>query len=225
MILNSLESMLNKAVTIDVSGEKKLRGILIDIGQDIMVIYNGENFIYIPTLHIQNIKTNDDLEEEIITPTSMPYEDESKLSYRKILQHARGQFVELYVSGRISLHGYVTAIMNNYFVFYSPIHKTVYIHMYHLKWLIPYSTNQTPFSLERERLPVSPYVLPLSRTFEEQLQKLVGEIVIFDLGDNENKIGLLNNIDNQFLELTSGKGVNLLLNLHHIKTVHSPKQL
>ena len=97
--------------------------------------------------------------------------------------------------------------------------------MYHLKWLIPYPENQTPFSMEREQLPVSPSVVPLSRSFEDQLQKLVGEIVIFDLGANPNKIGLLNKIQGQFAQLLIGKGESILLNTHHIKTVHSPKQL
>src|SRR5690606_38828521 len=134
-------------------------------------------------------------------PSTVPHDEGSRISYRNILQHARGQFVEIYVSGALSLHGYVTAIMNNYFVFYSPIYKTTYIPMYHLKWLIPYTENQTPFAMERERLPVSPSVLPLSRSFEDQLHKLVGEIVIFDLGVNPNKIGLLNRIEGQFAQL------------------------
>lgn len=218
-------SLLNKAITIDISGERKHTGILIDYGQDIVVIYDGMNFIYIPTLHIQSIRASDNLEEEIESPTYSPYESDNKISYRKTLQQARGQFLEVYVSGMLSLHGYVTAIMNNYFVFYSPVYKSIYIPMYHLKWLIPYQNNQTPFSMERERLPVSPSVLPLTRTFEEQLNKLIGEIVIFDLGVNPYKIGLLNNIEEHFAELIIAKGESFFLNLHHIKTVHSPKQL
>lgn len=219
------QTMLNKTVTIEISGEKKHTGILLDYGQDILVIYNGINFIYIPTLHVQNIRTNDILDEEIEVPTFTPYENENKLSYRKILQHARGQFVEMYVSGTLSLHGYITAIMNNYFVFYSPVYKTVYIPMYHMKWLIPYPNDRTPYSMERERLPVSPSVIPLTRTFEEQLQKFIGDIVVFDLGVNPYKVGLLNQIKDHFAEIVIGKGESLLLNLQHIKTVHSPKQL
>lgn len=220
-----MQSMLNKAVTVEISSEKRQNGILIDRGQDIIVIYNGTNFIYIPILHVQNININDNPEEVIQSPSTVPHDDTSRISYRNILQHARGQFVEIYVSGALSLHGYVTAVMNNYFVFYSPIYKTTYIPMYHLKWLIPYPENQTPFSMKREQLPVSPSVVPLSRSFEDQLQKLVGEIVIFDLGANPNKIGLLNKIEGQFAQLLVGKGESILLNTHHIKTVHSPKQL
>lgn len=223
--MSILHSLLNKTVNIEISGDKKHTGILIDYGQDILVVFNGINFIYFPTLHIQNLRANVNVEEEIQSPTTTPYDFDSSLSYRKTLQHARGHFLEIYVSGSLSLHGYVTAIMNNYFVFYSPVFKTIYIPMYHLKWLIPYSIDKTPFSIDRERFPVSPSTLPLTRTFEEQVHKLVGEVVVFDLGFHPNKIGLLNKIEDNMIELVSGNGENLFLNMHHIKSVHSPKQL
>lgn len=223
--MSILHALLNKIVNIEISGDKRHTGMLIDYGQDIIVIYNGVTFVYFPTLHIQNIRGNDFIEQEIETPDYTPHDQENKISYRKTLQNARGQFVEIYVSGALSLHGYVTSIMNDYFVFYSPVYKTVYIPMYHLKWLIPYSTDKTPFSMDRERLPVNPSIIPLTRTFEEQLSKLKGEIVVLDLGFNANKIGLLSIIENNLLELVNGKGENIVLNMHHIKSVHSPKQL
>ncbi|MCM3634924.1 MULTISPECIES: DUF2642 domain-containing protein [Paenibacillus] len=223
--MSMIHSLLNKVVNIEISGEKRHTGILIDYGRDMLVVYNGMNFIYFPTHHIQNIRANDKPEEEITSPSDTQYESEPNLSYRKVLLNARGQFLEVYISGQLSLHGYVTAIMNNYFVFYSPVYKTIYIPMYHLKWLIPYPTEQTPFSIDRERLPVSPSIVPLARTFEEQLDKLIGEIIVFDLGVNPNKIGLLSSIEDHYVELVIGKGERFILNMHHIKSVHSPKQL
>lgn len=220
-----LQSLLNKTIIIEISGDKKHTGILIDYGQDILVLYNGNAFLYIPILHIQNIKASTNLDDEIENPLYTPIENEKEISYRKTLQRARGQFVEIYVSGTLSLHGYVTTTLNNYFVFYSPVFKTIYIPMYHLKWLIPYSSEKTPYSMDRALLPVSPTVLPLMRTFEEQLAKLIGEIVIFDLGINPNKIGLLNKIENNMVELITSEGKNIVLNIQHIMTVHSPKQL
>lgn len=220
-----LQSFLNKTVNIEVSGEKKHTGILIDYGQDILVLFNGNEFLYLPILHVHNIKASSKLEEEIESPSGIPLESENEISYRKTLQHARGKFVEIYVSGSLSLHGYVTAILNNYFVFYSPVFKTMYIPMSHLKWLIPYSPEKTPFSMDRAQLPVSPSVIPLMRTFEEQLMKLTGEIVVFDLGINPNKIGVLNKIENHMIELVTAGGEIIFLNTQHIMTAHSPKQL
>jgi len=223
--MNVLQSFINKTVNIEISGDKKHTGILIDYGQDIVVLYNGTSFIYFPFLHVQNIKASSNLEEEIESPTSTPIESEKEISYRKTLQQARGQFVEIYVSGNLSLHGYVTTILNNYFVFYSPVYKTIYIPLYHLKWLIPYPTEKTPFSINRALLPVSPSIIPLMRTFEEQLTKLEGEIVVFDLGVHSNKIGLLNKVEKNMIELVTADGKSYYWNIHHLMTIHSPKQL
>ncbi|MCR8659769.1 DUF2642 domain-containing protein [Paenibacillus endoradicis] len=220
-----LQSFLNKTIDIEISGEKKHTGILIDYGQDILVLFNGIKFLYFPILHVQNIKASTNIEGKIESPTHIPIESEKEISYRKTLQHARGQFVEIYVSGTLSLHGYVTTILNDYFVFYSPVFKTIYIPMNHLKWLIPYSPDKTPFSIDRSLLPVSPSVIPLMRTFEEQLSKLSGEIVVFDLGINPNKIGLLNKLENHLVELVTADGNSYFWNIQHMMTVHSPKQL
>lgn len=220
-----LRSLLNSTIDIEISGEKKHTGVLIDFGQDILVLFNGNEYIYFPILHIQNIKANNNIEDKVQVPNEASFETEQDISYRKTLQRARGQFVEIYVSGTLSLHGYVTTVMNNYFVFYSPVFKTLYIPMHHLKWLIPYSPDKTPYSIDRALLPVNPNVIPFTRTFEEQLTKLVGEIVIFDLGINPNKIGLLNKIENNLIELVISDGRSVYLNIQHITTVHSPKQL
>lgn len=220
-----LQLLLNNTIDIEISSEKKHTGVLIDFGPDILVIYNGNEYLYFPILHIQNIKANTNIEEKVEIPTDSSLESEQDISYRKTLQRARGQFVEIYVSGTLSLHGYVTTVLNNYFVFYSPVFKTMYIPMHHLKWLIPYSSDKTPYSIDRALLPVNPSVIPFTRSFEEQLTKLLGEIVIFDLGINPNKIGLLNKIENNLIELVVSDGRSIYWNIQHITTVHSPKQL
>lgn len=60
----------------------------------------------------------------------------------------------------------------------------------------------------------------IARSFEVQLKKLIGQLVIFDLGMLEHRIGLLKKIESNFIHLISAKEEVILINLNHIKTVH-----
>lgn len=220
--MSIFKQFLDRTVDVEISGEKKLTGVLIDIGQDILVVYNGYHFLYVPLHHVKHIKANSKADEEIQNPGSVPMVEGTEISYRIMLQHARGQFTEIYVSGNQAIHGYVTSTLNDYFVFYSPVFKSMYIPLFHLKWLIPYQIQQTPYSLDRSALPVSPSSTPLSRTFEEQIGRLQGKLVVFDLGMDANKIGLLQNVNNHFAELVTAQQNRYFWNIQHIKTVHSP---
>ena len=125
------KGLIGKNIEIEISGGNFYSGILVDSGLDILVLYVGRShrFYYIPTVHIQRVK------EAKLDPNSVLYElpeekpleqDSSSISFRGILTNAKGRFVEVYVTGNKSIHGYLTSIMNNHFVFYSPIYKTVF---------------------------------------------------------------------------------------------------
>jgi hypothetical protein len=221
--MNNLQSLIGKQVELEVSGKVMLTGILVDVGLDIIVIYNGKEYLYIPHLHIHNIKisTKPDTELSDVTP-ELPFDENDTISYRKTLINAKGRFVEIYVTGNRSIHGYVTAILNDYFVFYSPVYKTMFISLNHLKWLTPYQTNITPYTLSNEVLPVKPTNIPLQRSLEEQLKKFEGQLVVFDLGDNPSKIGLLKQVQNNIIELVTASGNSVFWKLMHVKTVHLP---
>lgn len=77
--------------------------------------------------------------------------------------------------------------MNDYFVFYSPVYKTMFISMNHVKWLIPYPQDAAPYSLSNQHLPVNPVSMPLARTFESQCERLENHIIVIDGGDNDEK--------------------------------------
>lgn len=208
-------------VEVSISGNQRLFGLLVDEGLDIIVLYDGNKYIYLPTTHIhqlQNVQNTTD--DALITMPETPYEVEEDISYRKILNNAKGRFVEILVTGKQPIHGIIMNVLTNYFVFYSPIYKTMYIPLFHLKWLIPF--QKAPYSLEKILLPVTTPELTLSRTIEEQLKKLEGNIVIFDLGVNENKIGLLKKIENEWAILVTADEKTIYCNIPHIKTVHSP---
>lgn len=219
----NFKEAIGKYIKIEIAGKKLLSGMLIDVGGDLCVLFNGTDYLYIPTIHIQNwlYLKQDEIEEITISNEPTPiYNHNEDISLRKILTSAKGIFTEIYVTSKQALHGYIISIMNNYFVFYSPIYKTMFISLNHLKWLIPYTNNKRPYGLSNSNLPVNPSSITFARSFEIQVEKLKGELVVFNIGENENVIGKIQNIKNNFVELISAKEDPVYLNLHHIKTLH-----
>ncbi len=218
---NPLKSYIDKNVNIEITGKTFFIGKVVDVGLDIIVLNDGEKYLYIPLVHLHNI--NEETSEELtISDQESPLDDADTISYRKTLQQAKGKFVEIFVTGNKSIHGYITSVLNDYFVFYSPIYKTLFISLHHLKWLTPYNHNLTPYTLSNEELPVNPSNIPLARTFEEQLKKMEGKLVVFDLGDHFNKSGLLKGISNNIIELVQANGKTIHWKSYHVKTIHLP---
>jgi hypothetical protein len=218
--MSDLHQFIDKQVEVEISGNNMYTGKLIDVGSDLLVLYHEQRFFYIPFIHVQNLKGSQS-NNDVSNPPEVPIDYQTdNLSFRKILQHAKGSFVEIYITGNKSIHGYLTSIMNDYFVFYSPIYKAMFVSMNHLKGLVPYSPDLTPYSLSNQS--VSPIPITLSRTFAEQCKKLEGRLVVFDLGDNPDKIGLLHKANNQIIELVNATGNKQCWNLQHLKTVNTP---
>lgn len=213
--------LLHKQVEIEISGKSAtIRGKLIEFGQDILVVHNGTQFLYIPLIHLQQLRSTS--EEEIVVP-ELPFEHYNEpISYRKMLMNAKGMFSELYITGNQSIHGYLMTIMNDFFVFYSPVYHSLIISLHHLKYLIPYSPNVTPYTLTPEQFPLKPSSLTLARTLDQQLRKMIGEFVVLDLGGNPSKIGVLKNVDQNMIELATASGSAVYLHFDHVKTVHIP---
>jgi hypothetical protein len=221
--MNTMRAFIGKQIEMEITGRKlPIRGFLIDIGSDIAVVHNGMQFLYVPIIHLQYMSLCQQIDSDIADPPDPPFENQTDISYRKVLMNAKGIFTELYITGNQTIHGYLTSIMNDFFVFYSPVFRSVFISMHHMKYLIPYSPNVTPYSLKQDRFPLNPSSLSLARTFEQQLKKLEGEFVILDLGENPNKIGLLRSVQNNMLELVTADGRTIFLHMEHVKTVHVP---
>ncbi|MCG3084178.1 DUF2642 domain-containing protein [Anoxybacillus sp. LAT_35] len=221
--MDQLKTLLGKQVRVEVSGGTIVQGVLVDVGADIVVIYTGKEYLYIPHLHIHHIKLHIDPANQISSPfPEIPLQEETNISYRKTLVNAKGRFVEIYVIGNKTIHGYITSVLNDYFVFYSPVYKTMFISLQHLKWLIPYQKSITPYTLGNDLLPVQPTTLALQRSLEEQLKKTEGQLVIFDIGDHPMKIGLLKQVQNNMVELVTANGESVYWKIHHLKIVHFP---
>ncbi|WP_163100612.1 DUF2642 domain-containing protein [Peribacillus alkalitolerans] len=219
--MSNINTLMGQQVCILLSGKTTFKGVLIDLGQDILVLYNGQQFIYIPMLHVHRIQLVKDKNEFVSSPTESEIPDDmDAISYRKILTNAKGTFAEIYVTGNLTFHGYITSVLNDYFVFYSPVYKTMFISMSHLKWLTPYNQTVTPYSLSNESLPVHPTSVPIQRSLEEQLKREVGKLVVFDAGSDPMKIGKLISVNNNLVELAIANGDTVFLKLSHIKSVH-----
>lgn len=218
--MNYLVSMVGKTVELDIAGSTKRTGILIDFGTDVVVIYDGNNYFYIPGGHIRHVRQS---------PVSIPnlhesdhehVQSENDLTYHKILLESQSMLCQISLSKTFSIFGYVTHVHQDYFVFSSPVHHTLFIPNFHLKWLIPYPDAVSPYprpqhSHSTQSLPFKP-----ARTFEEQMKRMIGNFVAFDLGVNPEMVGYLQNVRNQTAELVSANQKRYYWNLHHIKTAH-----
>lgn len=216
--------LIGKNVEVEMSRDIFLRGTLLDSGLDIIVMYDAkdQHFLYIPFVHVQKLKEIK-LDEEVTYQPSEERPIESELiSFRKVLMIAKGLFVQVYVTGNKSIHGYLTSIMNDYFVFHSPVYKTMFIAMKHVKWLIPYPPNATPYSLNNEKLPFNPVSISLARSFDEQLKKFENQLVIIDGGENTEQIGLLQKVRNNKVVLITAEREVVYRNIEHIKTIQLP---
>lgn len=220
--MDQLRSFLGQSIKLEISGSGLCEGTLYDAGLDIIVMYQEPHFCYIPFVHVQQIQRSSiaAVSLDTIEPAFDFVND--PISYRKVLDHAKGRFVEIYVTGNKTIHGYLTSIMNDYFIFHSPVYKTLFVSLDHVKWIIPYPPNQTPYSLEHHHFPVNPTTVSLSRSFEQQCKRLEGKFVVFDLGDHPNKIGQLDQVVNNRVELITANGERVLWNLRHLKVFHLP---
>ncbi|HUC91707.1 MAG TPA: DUF2642 domain-containing protein [Paenibacillus sp.] len=220
---NPNHPLLDKPVEVEVAGKGvPLRGKMIDLGQDIIVIRGASHFYYIPLVHVKQLRPASQEESTEAVP-EMPYEPQSDpISYRKVLFNAKGMFSELYIAGSQSIHGYVTSVMNDYFTFYSPVYHTVIVSLSHLKYLSPYHPDVTPYTLPPEQFPLKPSPISLARTFDQQIRKLIGEFVVLDLGDHPNKTGILKQMEDGMIELANAAGQPVYIHFDHVKTVHVP---
>jgi hypothetical protein len=216
--------LVNEVVQIQVSGKKQINGTVIDLGSDMIVLFNGTDFVYIPLDHIQSFGVDSDNENDLKAPTEPPSiiteENKEDFSFGEVLTLAKGKYVEIYVAGSQPLHGHITSIMNNYFVFQSPVYKTMYISLNHLKWLIPYAQNERPYGVDNQTITLQPNDDSLASNFEAQVEKFKNKIVVFNTDGNKSFIGKINNIEDQIVEIQTARANSVYLNTGHIKTLH-----
>ena len=94
------------------------------------------------------------------------------------------------------------------------------IPLQHLKWIIPYSSQSSPYKLSKENLPVNPCPISLARSFEVQLDKFTQQLVVFNLGIGTGNIGKIERVEENIIEIITAKGESSFVNIGHIQTVH-----
>ncbi len=218
-----MTKLIGDNVYIELTKKSYFKGILTDVGSDILILYDGQKFFYIPWLHVRSLQLNSSTDDQVDKPTELSLAEETEsISYRKILTNAKGMFAEISVIGNLTFHGYILSVLSDYFVFYSPVFKTMYISLSHLKWITPYNKNITPYTLSNTSLPVNPSNAPLLRSFEDQLKKVEGKLVVIDGGGDPMKIGLLKGVKDNLLEIAIASGETVYLKLTHVKSLHFP---
>ncbi len=220
--MSDVQSLVGEKIYVQLSGGNYFEGILTDYGRDVLVLYNGQKYYYIPWLHVHRVSLSNNYKDKIDQPTGPSIaEDSGTISYRKILSNAKGIFAEIYVTGNITFHGNIINVLSDYIVFYSPVFKMLYIPLSHLKWLTPYNHNANPYNAKINLLPENAN-MSFSRLFDTQLKKEEGKFVVFDGGIDPMKIGILKRVEEGVIELIVASGEVTLLRLNHIKSYHLP---
>lgn len=222
--MNRIDTTSNVVVTVEVSGRKQLTGTVIELGKDLVVLCNGMDFLYIPLAHIQYSRIDNSGDNVIEVPTDPKHvvvpEDGEDFTLLNVLQQSLDKGIEIFVTGRHSLFGYITEILDDYFVFWSPTHQNIYVKFSHLKWLIPYPPTHKFYGIVDETSLLQVKKNNNSRTFKEKVQELKNNVVVINGGESQKQIGKLNDVTDQFVEIQTAKMLTEYLNMEHIKTIH-----
>jgi len=216
--MNSLSSYKGKIIEVELSFKKNITGKLIEVGSDIIVLFNGKHFVYLPLQHIHCMRKGESTNTDFTSNSSPILNDDNQLSFRKIVTNASGLFVELVLSGNHVVYGYIKQVQDDYIVLNSPAYKIIILPMAHVNCLIPYF-NQTPYHINAEKQPIASEG-SFAQTFHEQLKVYQGKMAIFDLGKNPQKVGLITKVGDSLVELVTGNGQILHLNITHLKSLH-----
>ena len=217
------EQSQKEYVTVSLIGDKLFKGIIFDSGSDIIVLFNGEDFIYIPVSHIEYI-VEDTPDAEFAEPSSflsiISNNLQKELSLDSVLKEAKGVYQELCTINKKSLHGTILDVLDDYIVFYSPIYKKIYIAKRHVKWLIPYMPNERPYDLSEAELNWQQAEKECPKYFAQQIAQLTNKLVVLNLSEKIHHIGKIKNISDTMLELQTVRAKSIHVNIAHIQTIH-----
>ncbi|MBW7476223.1 YuzF family protein [Paenibacillus oenotherae] len=210
---------MGKPVAIEVTEYrgKGMNGLLIDIGEDYLVLHRESSYYYIALQHLHLLRA--DLDAQMLTP-SAPQWTASGSTFASLIIAAKGQFIELYLTGQQTLYGRILHIMDDYIVFDTVRHHISYIPAFHIKWFSPASSdgflNTSPDSPATS--------LPFRQTWIEQLEVELGSVIVIDLGLRTDQVGRLHAIHQGIIELVTPDGLSKCWHAAHIKSVHLPKR-
>lgn len=209
------KTYLGKPVAIDVTEYRGMNGLLIDIGEDYLVVHRDSSYYYIALNHLHLLTA--DLDTQTST-SAVPQWTASGSDYNSLLQTALGEFIALYITGQQTLYGQILHIKDDYIVFDTVRHQISYIPIFHIKWFSPAAAEG--FLNKDASLLADP--LLLKQTWKEQLENCAGKIVVLDLGLRTNQIGRLQAFEGGIVELLTPDGLSKCWHSAHIKSIHKP---
>jgi len=223
---NLIQDFDKEIVKLELTGKKILKGIIIDNSSELVVLFNGKEFFYIPVNHIHEIKIDYINEDGLKIPSSIKqdkiFNDKNeKMTFAKVLTKSLGTFLEIQVLNNQPLHGYISSILDDYIVFQSPIYKKMYIPIKHIKTIVPYSLNQKPYQLSDEELLINACNESFPKTFEAQIENLRNKLAVLNINEKNNFTGVITEVKGSIIEFRTAKD-SIYYNLQHIKTIHTP---
>ncbi|NLI14057.1 hypothetical protein [Pelotomaculum propionicicum] len=223
--MSKIQQYVGKVINIEVVGGRHHEGVLVDYGPDIIVIFDNRKYYYyyIPLTHLKHLglSSQENPENEWNFKNKPISSDTGLLSFRKIIEKAKDILLELYVTGNHPVYGYITNILSDYLLFNSTVYKTIAINISHIKWLALSNRNQTYYSKDRKDLHVQSTLNAIAApTFEQQLDKMIGNIIVIDADTGPSKVGLVVSVSSEFIELIIANEETHLLNINHIKMFH-----
>ena len=210
------DECLGQRIEFDVSGDGKHSGSLVDVGTDIIVVYKESKFYYFPLNHVRHLTHQPNAEGDSSVPELTFTE---KISYQTILQNAKGFFCEICLSGHQKMDGYMADVKTDYFVFVTPLGKTILIPQFHLKWISPFANNAMPYSLSLGQVALQPQQTSFAPTFAEQLKQEEGRIITLDEGLIDSMTGLLQKFEDRILEIVDVDEKKHYFHVQHVKNV------
>ncbi|WP_409343113.1 hypothetical protein [Paenibacillus sp. MBLB4367] len=221
--MHTFKSYLGKDIIIELSGDRRRAGMLIDCGPDVLVIYEDTKYLYIPLTHIQNLEVSPKKNTDYAAPPQKKARNGETLSFAKIVQEAQGKLTELCLAERQSVYGHILHIKNDYIVFYSPVHQTLLIPIFHIKWLSPYEGGMLAVDKKiSETNAASAQPQSYADSFEAQLQTFEGKVVMLDFGLKSNRLGTLEKIEDHTLEFVTTDQQRQHFHISHVKNFVSP---
>lgn len=209
---------MDEIVDVELAGNL-LRGKLIDVGTDFLVLYTDAEYLYVVYSHVQEIRASSNPEEvQSSPPLPLPAKSE-QMSTKEIFVNASGKLIKVLLLGGTTLYGYITHVFEDYLAFQSLLYGEILIAIHHIKGIMLPTSETSPLP-DKIKIPKLKTDVQEIGTLSDRLKKLTGKIVVFNLGASSSKMGKLLHVDQyavQFIDLT---GVKAYLNLQHVKTVH-----
>ncbi|MFK2826233.1 hypothetical protein QYG89_11210 [Bacillus sp. B190/17] len=221
-MLKQMKDYIGEPVHLELVGKKDVIGVLIEAGSDVVVVFNEQEFYYVPLAHVWKVKVLTKEEaEDIIFPDSLTDPPIiKKLSLLEVLFTSKGMFVELNATAGQPFHGYITNIFDDYLILFSPIYQTILIPFRHVKWLIPYPSSAQPYGFKNSMYPSSLLTTKnYALTLDEQLKNKIGTFITCNVGEKESISGKLLQKESPFIDLLTVKEQAIRINIDHIKTI------